>query len=267
MPYPRRIQIFLRERDVPTSVVTVVPVSDPGNGDKAADGFPPRPDGSLPILAIPAPDAAADRSGIPRSLEGWTLLRQSLPIMQYLDQTIVETSSVEDVDPYVAACNTGYSISAETVMTSWNTPRLFASGVGPLKISEAAKEGLKWVHRELAAVEKHLGEDGYEGGFGRRLSLKDSDLGPSTGDILLQSFLELVDDLYGCFDELTLGKGTGRDAYGREIENARHYPHIREFYQLFRERPSARRDAGEGKVVSPALRNKASQWVEDVFDS
>jgi glutathione S-transferase len=56
IPFPRRIIIYLREKGIPSSLVKVVPVSDPQNGNAAPTEYPPRPSGSLPILVIPSPD-------------------------------------------------------------------------------------------------------------------------------------------------------------------------------------------------------------------
>ena len=265
MPYPRRVLIYLREHNISASIVTVVPISDPGQGDKAAEGFPDRPLGSLPILAVPPTGA---EEGKAEALDGWTLIRQSVPIMQYLQRMIVSGGEEEKMDSYIEACEMGYLISAETVMTAWNGVRLFGSGVGAMNNLEAAKESLKWVHRELAGIERHLepsnGMDTYAGGFKERLA--DGGAGPSFGDVALFSFLELVDDLYACFEELTMGKGEGKDAYGRNVERVGWYPRVRDFYGIFRERESVRREASTGEEVSAVLREKAGTWADGVWD-
>ena len=82
MPYPRRIIIYLREKGIPSSLVQVVQVSDPGDGNKVVDSsFPPRPAGSLPVLAIPS--EANDESG---GAEKWLYLRQSVAMINFLEE-------------------------------------------------------------------------------------------------------------------------------------------------------------------------------------
>ena len=89
MPYPRRVIIYLRERGIPNSLVTIVQVSDPQAGNQVVDSsFPPRPAGSLPILAIPS--AEKDKDGKPRE---WTYIRQSMAIIGYLEETLGARSS------------------------------------------------------------------------------------------------------------------------------------------------------------------------------
>ena len=78
MPFPRRVIIYLREKGIPPSLVTVVPVSDPQLGDAAPANFPPRPKGCLPILIIPPPEH--DSNTPP------TYIRQSVAIMNYVDE-------------------------------------------------------------------------------------------------------------------------------------------------------------------------------------
>ena len=54
MPYPRRVIIYLREKGIDSRMVNVIHVSDPQDGNAAPLGYPPRPAGSLPILALPS---------------------------------------------------------------------------------------------------------------------------------------------------------------------------------------------------------------------
>ncbi|KAI9869642.1 MAG: hypothetical protein M1823_009003, partial [Watsoniomyces obsoletus] len=79
MPYPRLIGIYLREKRIPTSLVKVVPVSDPQDGNAVVDSknYPPRPAGSLPILAIPS------SSGLEGDV---AYIRQSSAILNFLDE-------------------------------------------------------------------------------------------------------------------------------------------------------------------------------------
>ncbi len=83
MPYPRRVIIYLRERRIPESLVKVVRVSDPGDGDMVLDPkFPPRPAGSLPILAIPSKTNNEKNGPAKESL----YIRQSMAIIYFLEE-------------------------------------------------------------------------------------------------------------------------------------------------------------------------------------
>ena len=125
------------------------------------------------------------------------------------------------------------------------------------------------MHREMAPIEKYLdpasGTDKDYGGYVARLGAE-SKAGPSYGDIMPFSFLELVDGVYGRFDELTLGKGGGgKDPYGREVERYGFYPNVREFYRLFGLRESAKRDEEMGEKVPEKVREMAWIWDDGVF--
>lgn len=264
--------VYLRERNIPSHVVKVIPVTDPGDGDSViaslTNKVPPRPAGSLPILAMPKDGG---QKGSISSIDGWRRLGQSAGIMQYLDVMIHGTDikpALKTIqEPYEAALSVTYENAAEMTLATWNTARLFGSKASPVKdpIPAAAKEGLNWVHRELVAIEAHLdpksGLDLEAGGFRARLS--EGGL-PSHGDIMLLSFLELVDELYDRFDELTAGKEAGKDAYGRHVERKGWYPNIRELYVLWKKRPSAARVEGE-EIPEPARIN-ATNWADGIWD-
>ena len=271
MPFPRRVLIYLRERQIPDSLVHIVCVSDPQSGSKAPKGYPPTPKGSLPILAIPPSDATTNT--IPATLDNWTLLGQSVPIITYLDtrcSTAYNMQTEHPEDALAVAKNMGYQSSASDAMATWNAVRMFGSRASASpSIPIAASESLKWVHREIAVVEKYLdpasGSDKDYGGYAARLG-PGSKAGPSYGDILLYSFLDLVDDVYERFDDLTLGKGgEGKDPYGREVEKYGYYPNVREFYKLFQARESVRRDEKLGEGVPQKVKEMARTWTEGVF--
>lgn len=105
MPYPRRVIIYLREKGIPSSLVKVVPVTDPQLGDSVPPEFPPKPTGSLPILAIPP--------GGYRNNQLYTYIRQSNAIMSFLDELCEEGShgfhlckgSMRGTDPLSRARN------------------------------------------------------------------------------------------------------------------------------------------------------------------
>lgn len=75
MPDPRRIIIYLREKNIPSSLVTIVPVPDPQSSTELPPQYAPRPKGSLPLLVIPS-----------SSGEKPVVIRQSVAIMNYLDE-------------------------------------------------------------------------------------------------------------------------------------------------------------------------------------
>ena len=82
MPYPRRVIIYLREKGIPDSLVKIAHVSDPQNGNEVTDSsLPPRPAGSLPILAIPS-ETKDGSSGT----QQWVYIRQSMAIINYLEE-------------------------------------------------------------------------------------------------------------------------------------------------------------------------------------
>lgn len=82
MPYPRRISIHLREKRIPVDLVQLARVSDPQDGNDVVDlSFPPRPTGSLPVLAIPS----ADKHGKGKPKD-WFYVRQSMAIIYLLEK-------------------------------------------------------------------------------------------------------------------------------------------------------------------------------------
>lgn len=252
MPYPRRVIIYLREKGIPSSLVTVVPVSDPQLGNTVDPKYPPKPSGSLPILAIPQDDSG----------NNFTYIRQSLAIMNYLDElcdgglegfplsshsmrgaNILERARVIEVLALADECN-----------TLWNPVRSFGTGVGPMPIPAASKEMLRWVRRSLMAIESmwkdrtdisslRRGEDG-------RVNM---------ADIVLYQFLEFTADCYGV--DMTRGSGEiVKDVYGREVREE--FPKLSEFYLAFKTRDSAVRDTLAGEVASPQVLEKMNTWFE-----
>lgn len=254
MPYPRRVVIYLRERKIPPTLVTVVPVSDPQNGDKADPGFPPRPKGSLPILSIP------------RGEDDYEHLGQSLAIMDYIedlceagsDGFLKTTYSMRGVfksgDLMSHARHNELLSLAHEVLTTWNPVRLFGTGLGPMKIPEAASESLQWVHRHLANTETVLAR--YRPDFE---VLKDESVKPSIAEIVLYQFCEFTEEVYGV--DVTEGNTKnegGLDVYGRQALEG--YPCLRALYKAMRCRESTRLDEGERECASKVIKAGGRTW-------
>ncbi|KAK0269292.1 hypothetical protein LTR54_017539 [Friedmanniomyces endolithicus] len=152
-PYPRRVIIYLREKAIPSSLVTVVRVSDPQLGDAAPPEYPPRPAGSLPILAMPTNDSPGHAT--------YTYIRQSNAIMNYLDELCDEglhgfslsKYSMRGADALSRARNTEILSLADDCNLAWNPVRMFGSGAGTMSIPAASKEMMRWVRRPLATIE------------------------------------------------------------------------------------------------------------------
>jgi glutathione S-transferase len=153
MPYPRRVIIYLREKGIPSSLVTIVPVSDPQLGNSAPPEYPPRPAGSFPILAI-APGAYLNN-------QSYTYIRQSKAIMNFLDELCdgslegvpVSIYSMRGTNPLSRARDTELFALADECTANWNPVRTFGSGAGTMSIPIAAKEMMRWIHRPLATIE------------------------------------------------------------------------------------------------------------------
>jgi hypothetical protein len=137
MPFPRRVIIYLREKGIPPSLVTVVPVSDPQLGDAAPAGFPPRQKGSLPILGFPPPEHGSNTPP--------TYTHQSVTIINYVDNLCDAGAngfpksqySMRSADELSRARETELLTLAHECIVGWNPVRTFGSGAGTLKVLEA----------------------------------------------------------------------------------------------------------------------------------
>jgi glutathione S-transferase len=223
MPFPRRVIIYLREKGIPPSLVTIVEVSGPQDGNDTKPSYVPRPKGSLPILAIPSSEPG-----------GYILIRQSIAIMNYLDILCDAGAegfpkskySMRGSDLLSRARETELMCLADQLTESWNPVRTFGTAASTMSIPAAAKEMLKWVHRSMATIEGWWADRDFA-------YLKDPNAqqGPTMAEIVLYQFLEFVDDCYGV--DMTVGDGkTQKDAYGREVVEA--YPKLQEFFMVFR---------------------------------
>lgn len=252
MPYPRRVIIYLREKGIPSSLVTVVPVSDPQLGNTVDPKYPPKPPGSLPILALPQND----------SENSFTYIRQSLAIINYLDELCdgglegfpLSSHSMRGANILERARVTEVLALADECLTLWNPVRSFGTGVGPMPIPAASKEMLRWVRRSLMAIESwwkgRTDISSLRGGGDSRVNI---------ADIVLYQFLEFTADCYGM--DMTHGSGEiVKDVYGREVREE--FPKLSEFYVAFKTRDSAVRDALVGEVASPQVLEKMKTWLE-----
>ncbi|KAF4456876.1 hypothetical protein F53441_1087 [Fusarium austroafricanum] len=249
MPFPRRVIIYLREKNIPASLVTIVPVSDPQLGDAAPKTFPPRPLGSLPILAIPGSDS-----------KSYTYIRQSLAIMNYLDELCdagehdfpKSECSMRGDDALSRARVTELMCLADELTIAWNPVRTFGTGAGTMSLPEASKEMIRWLQRTLTTIESWFQDRDFsdlrEGGT----------RGPNMAEIVLYQFLEFTKDCYG--KDMTKGSTQkGLDVYGRK-EASNEFPKLAEFYEAFRTRKSAVRDASAGEVASEKVMKAMQTW-------
>jgi glutathione S-transferase len=325
MPYPRRIIIYLREKGIPLSLVKVIRVSDPGQGNQVVtsengSSIPPRPAGSLPILAVPKKDVidliaiSAKKKGKEdqdQKNEEFIYIRQSIAIMNFLDDislrglygfpsrsdfpTSKNNDGDDDDDDDVLGRAREHELLAiaDELTGLWNPVRIFGTGAGPMRIPAAAKEMLRWVRRTLLTAEGLVAEryredrrpyfnySGQEGEGQRQVTI---------ADIVLYQYFEFMEDCYGVDmtdlssspvfasnKDITTTSGneqqqkkeentttmTTTDVYGRSVMYQ--FPNLKRFYQEFRQRPSARRDAEAGEVPDPATYTRMTDWSEGVL--
>ncbi len=255
MPYPRRVIIYLREKGIPPSLVTIVRDSDPQLGNVVPPEYPPKPPGSLPILAVPSADESR-----------YTYIGQSLAIINYLEDLcdarhdgFPRTPSMRGTgaDLIVRARQNELLALADQLTADWNPVRTFGSGAGTMSVSAASKEMLRWIHRALATIEGWWQDQGCN--FSDLLR---GDVGVTLADILLYQFLEFTKDCYG--RDMSQGSGeTVKDVYGRDVVEK--YTKLREFYDAFKTRDSARRNEAAGEVASKQVLKRMQTWVEGSF--
>ncbi|KAJ9659360.1 hypothetical protein H2201_007385 [Coniosporium apollinis] len=255
MPYPRRVLIYLREKCIPSSLVTVVLVSDPQLGSKAPPQYPPKPPGSLPILAIPCEDDSGNSPS-------FIYIRQSLAIINYLDELCdagasgfpLSRYSMRGADPLTRARHNELLALADECTVAWNPVRMFGSGAGTMSIPGAAKEMVRWVYRSLATIESWWKEEDRD-----MAPLRQGGEGKLTiAEIVLYQFLEFVRDCYG--RDVTKEGELGKDVYGREgVEG---FPKLGEFFVAFGTRESARRDPEKGEVAGKEVLVRMRTWAE-----
>lgn len=259
MPFPRRIAGYLSEKRILSSVIKIIQVSDPQLGDAVVEhqaaSIPPRPEGSLPILAIP-PQA---------SNENWTYIRQSMAIITYLEEAMMPGGSLSHVDSRALstsqttlerARDIELQTLAEELLITWNPVRSFGTKAGTMEYPEGAKEMLRWVHRTLANVDRLLGERDLD-------VLKHDEAGTaSIADIVLFHFMDFIDVCYGV--DLTQGSGqTTTDVYGRIVKEE--YINLRKFYENFKDRDSARRNTEIGEYPGEMALKAMSTWYDGVL--
>lgn len=275
-PFPRRLVVYLRERSIPASLVTVVPVSDVQLGDKAPPEFPPRPTGSLPILVIPQGSGPATKSPI--------LVKQSIAIMEFLDELCLsgrygfpKMASPSYLPVNAIQASSGNEPSEDDIMLSrakhselltlaagltdgWNPVRAFGSGAGPQRFPQAANYMFQWVRRGEMAVERWMAENEYQAAD---LQWNGGSRRPATiAEIVLFQFFEFTRDCYGV--DMTESTGEqSKDVYGRDVTDS--YPNLKLFYESFLSRPSSLRDAANGEVPSEGVLKNMMDWSPGVF--
>jgi glutathione S-transferase len=263
MPYPRVVGIYLREKHIPESLVKVVRVSDPQQGDAVVDtaSYPPRPKGSLPILAIHhSAEAGKDV----------TYIRQSGSIINFLDdlcdagqwgfpkspypmrgskENMIERARISEV-----------RILAEECLVTWNPVRTFGSGAGVKELHNAAvsKEMVKWTKRPLTAVEQWWKEEERDVN-----NLKEGGQGKVTmADVVLYQFLEFVRTCYG-IDLLVSTGENSRDVYGRRQTEG--FEKLRAFKSAMDTRSSVARRAEYGEVPGSLALQAMSTWIDGIW--
>jgi len=148
--------IYLREKGISSELVKIVPVTDGSDGkpgQQVAPEFPPKPAGSLPILAIPSEGSDGNIS--------FTHIRQSLAIMNCLDEICDAGShgfpkskySMRGANALERARNMEVLALADECTTAWNPVRMFGTGAGTMSIPAASKEMIRRVYRPLATIE------------------------------------------------------------------------------------------------------------------
>ncbi len=254
MPFPRRVIIYLREKEIPSSLVQVVQVSDPPRNEVLNSQYPPKPPGSLPILAIPSSNSS----------EPTVYIRQSLAIMEFLDELCDAGSHSFPKSQYClrgataldrARVSEVITVAAE-LDGNWNAVRLFGTGAGPVSIPVAAKESLRWVKRSLDLLNQWWAD--------RDMSVirKDSGGQITMADIVIYQFLDFIRTCYG--KDLTIGSGERtKDVYGREVEEK--YDKLKEFFDAFETRDSARRVQDWGEMPGEASRKVMTDWAEGIW--
>lgn len=252
MPFPRRVIIYLREKGIPSSLITIVHVSDPPENKVVGGSYPPKPEGSLPILVIPNDD-----TGEP------TYIRQSIAIMNYIDEVCDNGVQGFPRSPYPMrgadilsrARVTELLSLADECTIAWNPVRTFGSGAGTMSIPEASNEMLRWIKRTLQTIERYIQDEDFTAlrQGGKR--------GPNMAEIILYQFLEFTRDCYG----RDMGRGSGEevvDVYGRRTKEA--FPKIEEFFAAFGSRESAKRDPAMGEKANAKTLARMKDWAEGV---
>ncbi|KAJ9654830.1 hypothetical protein H2198_006185 [Neophaeococcomyces mojaviensis] len=262
MPYPRRVSLYLSEKRISSTAIQIVHVSDPQAGNcvvpSQASKYPPRPAGSLPILAIP-PSAGRTET---------LYIRQSMAIINFLEEQCAPSGELKHVGARELV--TGKNVIerarlmelltlAEELTVSWNSVRTFGTKAGTMVYPAGAKEMLRWVHRTLHTINDILASPDHAM---RVASIADDEEPVSVADIVLYQFLEFVDDCYGV--DVTKGSGdVKKDVYGREVKET--YIGLEEFYEGFKKRRSAERNEQAGEVANDAVLERLKFWYDGVL--
>ncbi|RVX74524.1 hypothetical protein B0A52_01650 [Exophiala mesophila] len=257
MPYPRRISIYLREKNIPESLIRIIDCWDPATeGMLREENLPAKPAGSLPILAIPNHGGAEGHSD-----KGYTYIRQSVAIIKYIDEHCDQgilgfpksEYSMAGESAIERARITEICALADDCLTGWNSVRTFGSAAGALEDPAASRQMMKWVKRSLQTIEQWWNDRDMQilriGGGGQ----------VNLGDILLFQFLQFTKEDYGV--DMTKGtKTVVKDAYDREVLDD--YPKLAEFYEAFGSRDSAMLDGDRGDVAPESVSKVMKTWWE-----
>lgn len=255
MPYPRRVSIYLREKNIPATLVRIIDCCDPATDSMLREeNLPTKPAGSLPILAIPNHSGA---DGHPD--KGYTYIRQSVAVIKYIDEHCDQDMSGFPKSAYSMTGESAIDRArvaeicalADDCLTGWNPVRTFGTGAGALKDPAASRQMMAWVKRSLQTVEQWWKDRDMQvlrKGGGGQVNL---------GDILMFQFLQFTKDNYG----VDMTKGTRmvvKDAYNREVLDD--YPKLAEFYEAFESRDSAVLNGNRGDLAPDNASQAMKTW-------
>ncbi|PON25171.1 hypothetical protein TGAM01_v205857 [Trichoderma gamsii] len=255
---PEELLFTFEEKGIPSSNVTIVPVTDPQLGNHVDSKFPAKPPGSLPILAIPQYNHGANV----------IYIRQSLAIMSYLNELCDNGAegfpdsrySMRGADALEHAHINGVIALADECTTQWNAIRLFSTGAGPFPLPDASNEMLRWVRRSLMTIEAAYNDRDLAPLIQSETDESATNNSVNLPDVVLYQFLEFTVDCYGVDMTQRSGKVV-KDVYGRDVLEK--FPKLVEFYNAFKTRISVIRDAEQGEVPPSTVLEKMKNWHKE----
>jgi len=96
-PTPRRIHIYLAEKLIPSSFLITVPHLDESADAEWKKKYPLKPEGFIPVLAIPDVAKLSASSADITDAQNYTWLYQSMAIIEYLEDLCDADPSITSV--------------------------------------------------------------------------------------------------------------------------------------------------------------------------